>query len=237
MDDQVEVSESTETQETEVNQEAQDVKQSNEETKEQELFELPDGRKVDALTLSKEWKEKFYPEFTRRSQALADFRKREEQLKATSEDEARQAVEENDKFKDVPQEVKELIIETAKPLFEQLKQEEENRLNEKRTQEQFKKELDDLETKYNGKDGLPKFDRNKVLMAMKEPTNRIYDPEAKYISMHREAYNDYLIKQALKQQGGSLNTESTTGDHSQPESKSPSTFAEARRAAMARITS
>jgi len=38
---------------------------------EPELFELPDGRKVDAETLSKEWKENFYPDYTRKSQALA----------------------------------------------------------------------------------------------------------------------------------------------------------------------
>lgn len=38
---------------------------------EPELFELPDGRKVDASTLSKEWKENFYPEYTRKSQELA----------------------------------------------------------------------------------------------------------------------------------------------------------------------
>ena len=37
----------------------------------EELFELPDGRKVDAETLSKEWKENFYPDYTRKSQALA----------------------------------------------------------------------------------------------------------------------------------------------------------------------
>lgn len=39
---------------------------------EPELFELPDGRKVDAVTLSKEWKENFLPEFTRKSQELAN---------------------------------------------------------------------------------------------------------------------------------------------------------------------
>lgn len=38
---------------------------------ESELFELPDGRKVDAETLSREWKENFYPDYTRKSQALA----------------------------------------------------------------------------------------------------------------------------------------------------------------------
>ncbi len=36
-----------------------------------ELFELPDGRKVDAQTLTKEWKENFLPDYTRKSQALA----------------------------------------------------------------------------------------------------------------------------------------------------------------------
>lgn len=40
-------------------------------TPEVELYELPDGRKVDAETLSREWKENFYPDYTRKSQALA----------------------------------------------------------------------------------------------------------------------------------------------------------------------
>lgn len=40
-----------------------------------ELFDLPDGRKVDAETLSKEWKQNFAPEFTRRSQELAELKK------------------------------------------------------------------------------------------------------------------------------------------------------------------
>lgn len=40
-------------------------------TTEPELYELPDGRKVDAETLSREWKDNFYPEYTRKSQELA----------------------------------------------------------------------------------------------------------------------------------------------------------------------
>ena len=42
---------------------------------EPELFELPDGRKVDGDTLAKEWRENFLPEFTRKSQALAEIEK------------------------------------------------------------------------------------------------------------------------------------------------------------------
>lgn len=43
-------------------------------SKELELFELPDGRKVDAETLTKEWKENFLPDYTRKSQELAKTR-------------------------------------------------------------------------------------------------------------------------------------------------------------------
>lgn len=44
---------------------------------EPELFELPDGRKVDGETLAKEWKQNFLPEFTRKSQELAKLTKSE----------------------------------------------------------------------------------------------------------------------------------------------------------------
>lgn len=37
------------------------------------LYETPDGRKVDAETLQREWKENFLPEFTRKSQRLAEL--------------------------------------------------------------------------------------------------------------------------------------------------------------------
>lgn len=40
-----------------------------------ELFDLPDGRKVDAETLAREFKENFIPEFTRKSQELAELKK------------------------------------------------------------------------------------------------------------------------------------------------------------------
>lgn len=52
---------------------------------EKELFETPDGRKVDAATLQKEWKENFLPEFTRKSQALAEIEKGNLPTKTTVE--------------------------------------------------------------------------------------------------------------------------------------------------------
>lgn len=42
-------------------------------TPEEVLYDLPDGRKVDAATLQKEWKENFLPEYTRKSQKVAEY--------------------------------------------------------------------------------------------------------------------------------------------------------------------
>jgi len=42
------------------------------------LYETPDGRKVDADTLQREWKENFLPEFTRKSQRLAEIDREKE---------------------------------------------------------------------------------------------------------------------------------------------------------------
>ena len=44
---------------------------------EETLYDLPDGRKVDATTLAKEFKENFLPEFTRKSQDLAAYERGE----------------------------------------------------------------------------------------------------------------------------------------------------------------
>lgn len=57
---------------------------------EPELFDLPDGRKVDAATLATEFKQNFLPEFTRKSQELAELKKSQtplpEQPKSPYED-------------------------------------------------------------------------------------------------------------------------------------------------------
>ena len=42
------------------------------------LYETPDGRQVTAEVLQKEWKDNFLPEFTRKSQALAEIERQKE---------------------------------------------------------------------------------------------------------------------------------------------------------------
>lgn len=41
----------------------------------EELFETPDGRKVNAGQLQKEWRENFLPDYTRKAQELAEIKK------------------------------------------------------------------------------------------------------------------------------------------------------------------
>lgn len=41
----------------------------------QQLYELPDGRKVDATTLASEWKQQFMPDYTRKAQELAALKR------------------------------------------------------------------------------------------------------------------------------------------------------------------
>lgn len=55
---------------------------------EEQLYETPDGRKVDAATLQKEWKENFLPEFTRKSQRLAEIEKGEKEIKSPNDEPA-----------------------------------------------------------------------------------------------------------------------------------------------------
>ena len=50
------------------------------------LYDLPDGRKVDAETLAREFRENFLPEFTRKSQALAEIERGKKDLNSPQDD-------------------------------------------------------------------------------------------------------------------------------------------------------
>lgn len=57
-------------------------------TTEEVLYETPDGRKVTADVLQKEWKENFLPEFTRKSQRLAEIDREKELNRSPKEEPA-----------------------------------------------------------------------------------------------------------------------------------------------------
>ena len=112
--------EETPVEETPIQEESKDEKPVEEpvEKKEDEskFYETPDGRQVTAEELQKEWKENFLPEFTRKSQELADIKRNKEQLNSPPKDEP--AWKKDDY---VPQNYAEVIEIAKKEAIEEVK--------------------------------------------------------------------------------------------------------------------
>jgi len=179
---------------------------------------------------------KIVPNYTRMSQELAELKKASKQNEEQAGEDARKAIGDNKLLKDVPPDVKEAIVSIVTPVIQDAFKQREVAKTEEEKGKAFENELSSLESKYQGKDGLPKFDKNKVLAKMKETGNRIYDPEVLFLKMNEKAINDRLIKQALKQQRGGTRTEETGRESSRkPESKAPKDFEQASKHFLSRI--
>jgi predicted NAD-dependent protein-ADP-ribosyltransferase YbiA (DUF1768 family) len=202
------------------------------ETPEKELYELPDGRKVDSATLSKEWKENFYPEFTRRSQKLAEIERQKTETEARNKRTAEESVAQNKILEDVDPQVRDAIVKIVSPVIQEALGQRDKAEQVKRDNEIFNQRLTDLEKKY-GK----KFDRVEILKKMQEPTNEIYDPEVLYQRLHWDEYLDDQIKAAMKGKSGGASTESTsTEEPKKPgEATPPKTWSEASKRAQSRL--
>lgn len=202
----------------------------------QQTYKLPDGREVSADELHQEYTEKLLPEFTRRSQELAKLKKAQEEVESRAKGEAQKAVSEDEVLSQMPPDVQEVLTKftdaRVKGALEEYKAE------QRRAQQdaQFEQTLGELEGKYDGSDGLPKFDKQKVVRAMQEPDNKIFDPEAKFRDMHRDEFMDVEIKKAMKQKSGGTATEKTGSQTTRkPESKTPKSFQEAKKRALSRM--
>jgi len=202
------------------------------ETPEKELFELPDGRKVDSATLSKEWKENFYPEFTRRSQKLAEIERANKETEARNKKTAEESVAQNQLLANVDPSVKDAIVQIVSPVIQEALSRRDKEESVKRENEVFNNRLTELEKKY-GK----KFDRVEILRKMQEPTNEIYDPEVLYQKLHWDEYLDEQIKAAMKGKSGGTSTEDTSTEAPKKpgETAPPTSFAEASRRAVSRM--
>lgn len=182
--------------------------------------------------------QKIGPEFTRRSQELAELKRESQEREASAERDATRKIEENELLKNVDPNVKEAIIQMVKPVITETLLEKEREAEQKAANEAFDRKLDKLESDYPGGNGLPKFDRRVVLKAMQDPNNEIYDPEAKFYMMNRATFEDHLIKQALKTKKAGPETETTSSEAPEkPSSPSPKTLSEASKRAYERLRS
>ena len=215
---------------TDTQTQEQEKSNESEEKETKELFDLPDGRKVPAGELSKEWKENFYPEFTRRSQQLSEYRKAEEGRKAEAEKDARSSVEKSDALKGITPEVREAIIQIVSPELEKVRNDIASTSQQKEADSAFDRQMETLEKEFPGSDGKPKFDKVEVLREMQKEGNKNFDPRSLFKQVHEEEFLDLRIKEALKKQKGGTQTESTGKTSHKPERKTPGTWEEASKA-------
>lgn len=199
-------------------------------------YKTPDGRELTPDEIYEEYN-KLHPEFTRRSQKLADYEKRESEAALRNERAAEQAVSQNKLLEDVDPNVKAAIIEIVKGPINEALQAREKEAEKKLAQERFDQRLNELEKKYPGGNGLPKFSKLDILRKMQDPTNEIYDPEVLYQKLNWDSYVDAQIKAAMKGKAGSVQTESTATEAPRKpgDTKKPGSWAEASKNAFNRI--
>jgi len=135
-------------QEPEVNSEPQSETEIN--NPEPELFELPDGRKVSSEELSKEWKDNFMPDYTRKSQELAEY-------KRSIETEKKQDIPKWKQEDYRPETYAELIEIARQEAVESIRNQERESLAEK---ERISKEVENTLSKLKGVDS--NLDENKL---------------------------------------------------------------------------
>ena len=198
---------------------------------ESKLYKLPDGREVSADDLYKEHTEKLLPEFTRRSQELAEYKRQTQETEARNKRTAEESVAQNKLLENVDPSVRDAIVQIVSPVIQEALGQRDKAEQIKRDNEVFNNRLTDLEKKY-GK----KFDRTEILRKMQEPTNEIYDPEVLYQKLHWDEYLDEQIKAAMKGKSGGVSTENTATEAPKApgETTPPKTWAEASRRAVSR---
>jgi len=198
---------------------------------------LPDGEREMTSDELYDHYQKIGPEFTRRSQELAEFKRRDTETQERNKRTAEESVSQNKLLEDVDPTVRDAIVKIVSPVIQEALGQRDKAEEQKRSQEAFDKRLIELEKKYPGGDGMKKFDKLEILREMQAPGNEIYDPEVLYQRLHWDSYLDTQLKQAMKGKSGGSSTESTSTEAPRKpgETKTPTTWGEASKNAFSRI--
>jgi len=222
--------------ETPTEQPAEQSETTESEQDESNLYELPDGRKLEGDQLREEYL-KLNSEFTRRSQKLSEFERAKAEAESRNKRTAKEALSQSKLLENVDPTVRETIIQIVTPTIEEALGKSREEAIKAENQKEFDARIARLEKKYPGGDGLPKFDKVAILREMQSPTNEIYDPEVLYQRLNWDAWLDSKIKAAMKGKSGGVSTESTATDAPRKpgKGKEASTWAEARKNILSKI--
>lgn len=193
---------------------------------------LPDGEREMTPDELYDHYQKIGPEFTRRSQELAELKRQKAEFEEQNKRTAEEAVSQNKLLADVDPTVRDAIVQIVSPVIQEALTAKEKAEQLKREQEAFDNRMTALEKKYPGK-----FNKMEILREMQRPGQEIFDPEKLYQTLHWDDYLDEQIKLAMKGKAGVTQTESTSTEAPRKpgETKSPSTWGEASKNAYSRI--
>lgn len=222
-------------------QRTQEQSETSEEVQAEKSYKIPTPqgeREFKSMDELYEYASKVSPNFTKISQENADLRRKLEERETKAQQTAEESIAKNELLENVDPTVREAIIQMVKPVISQALQQKDLEAQKRAEDEAFKAELDNLEKEFPGGDGKPRFDKIEVLSAMRDPSNRIYDPKTKFYELHRQEFEDALIKQALKDKSGGTKSERTGGSTPpKPTERSATNFEEAARNAFERLKS
>ena len=221
------------TKETEATPTDQDQKQSSgDQTSQQPKTYQVGGRDLSADELF-EKHTALEKDYTQKAQRLAKIERSFEEGAR-----AEKATQEVAQTQNVSPEIREAVLGIVRPEMEK----ELNRRMQARDQQAYwDTSFSKLEQSWDGREGKPKFsdtDRQAIIDEMRDPSNRIYDPEVLYEKLHKAEIRDFEVKQALKKQRGTTRTEKTgvTATGREPTKKgAPKSLSEASARFMERL--
>jgi hypothetical protein len=177
--------------------------------------------------------EQLRDEYAKTQRYVTDLEKQVKQREVKIQQETAKAVSENELLQDVDPNVREAIVKIVSPVIQDAFRQKEAEAEKLARDNELRQKFSNAESKYDGKNGYPKFSRNAVTEYMLQ--NEVYDPERAYLLMNQPSIIDAEIRKAMKGKS-TPTTESTVGSSPQkPEGKAPSSFEEASKRAFSRI--
>lgn len=184
------------------------IKLGDREYTQDELTELVGlGEKTREIESSMNTKiDRVYPEYTKSQQRLKEY---ENKLREIEEAKSRAPELNEDSIRQAREAAKKIGIVTEDAFTDFMGKHFRNFFIQERAAEKLVEECQDLEGKYNGNDGLPKFKTEKVLEWMKENGSR--NPEQAYKMMNEKEIDDWKARKLAESKRQGLVTE-TSGE-------------------------
>lgn len=177
--------------------------------------------------------EQLHEEYLKSQSYITNLERKVQERETRVQAETVKAVESNELLQNVDPNVKEAITRIVTPVIQDALRQRDEAAEKTARDNELRQRFANAETKYDGKNGYPKFNRVAVTDFMLK--SEVYDPEKAYLIMNQAGIIDAEVRKAMKGKT-TTGTESTAGSTpAKPEGKPAESFDEASKRAMSRI--